>query len=89
MRKFKITSQVEKDLKHIAGTIPLLYDQTTYNKKILGSDLKLTGHDKDENGKELEDDRIYDLPTPSMIPVNHYRRLKKAFLSGGEPEVIK
>ena len=89
MRNFKLTKQIEKDLKQIANGLPVLYDRSTVDQLTLGRDLKLTGFTVNNKGEELQDDKFYPLPMPVMIHRNHYRRLKKAFESGGEPLVIE
>lgn len=88
MRKHKVTFQVEKDLRTIAKGLPVLYDRSLVYKPFLGKELKLTGHTVDDSGKELEDSKVYPLPTPCMNPRNHYRRLRKAFIENGEAGVM-
>lgn len=88
MKNHKITKAVEKSLHQIANGLPVLYDRVLINKAFSGKDLKLTGFTVDDAGKELIDDKIYPVPTPVMNARNHYRRLKKIYESGGQPEVI-
>ncbi len=89
MKKFKLNKGIEKELKHIANGLPILYDRSTIDKLTTGRDLKLTGFTVNDKGEELQDDKMYPLPMPVMIQRNHYRRLKKAYESGGEPLVIE
>lgn len=88
MRKFKVTFQVEKELRTIANGLPTLYDRSLVYRPVLGKELKLTGHTVDDSGKELEDQKVYPLPVPSMNARNHYRRLRKAYMEHGEPGVL-
>lgn len=89
MRNYKLTKQIEKELKQIANGLPILYDRAITDKYFTGKELKLTGFTVNDKGEELQDDKVYPVPTPVMNPRNHYRRLKKAFESGGEPLVIE
>lgn len=89
MKKHKVTFQIEKDLRKIADGLPVLYDRSLVKKLLSGKELKLTGHTVDDAGNPLEDNRVYPLPVPCMNARNHYRRLRKAFMDGGEPAVIQ
>lgn len=88
MSNARFKNQLKKDLKKIASGLPELFDRSIVKRKVLGSELKLTGFNKTIDGEIIEDGKIYDLPVPSMIPRNHYRRLKKIYESSGEPGVI-
>jgi hypothetical protein len=51
-----------------------------------GSDLKLTGY-KEVKGKPIDDHKIYKIPTPAVVKVNHERKLRLAWLRGGRQAV--
>ena len=51
-----------------------------------GSDLKLTGY-TEVKGKPIEDEKIYRIPTPVVVHVDHRWKLKLAWLRGGRAAV--
>lgn len=52
-----------------------------------GKELKLTGYGYGPNAAKIEDDLVYEIPMPSVRPVNHKRKLRLAYLRGGKPAV--
>ena len=54
--------------------------------KMKGSDLKLTGF-KEVKGEPIEDHKIYKIPAPIVVHVDHRKKLRLAWLRGGKPAV--
>lgn len=48
-----------------------------------GSVLKLTGY-KEVKGKPIKDDKLYKIPAPVVVQVNHKAKLRLAWLRGGK-----
>lgn len=51
-----------------------------------GSTLKLTGY-KEVKGKPIEDHKIYKIPAPAVVHVDHKMKLRLAWLRGGKQAV--
>lgn len=51
-----------------------------------GSELKLTGY-KEIKGKPIEDHKLYKIPVPATIEINHKKKLRLAWLRGGPPAI--
>lgn len=75
-----------KNMREVAAQLPA---QFTEGKMTVKGDFIL-GHNPeavDKNGKAIEPKTLYEIPTQQRV--NHYRRIKKLFSSGGYPAVIE
>lgn len=52
-------------------------------EKMKGSELRLTGY-KEVRGKPIEDHKIYTIPAPYSVKVDHNKKLRLAWLRGGK-----
>ena len=72
---------VEKFINNIVDQLPIIFDYIiTPNVEITGEDIHLSGLDSTDVENS---DRIYYISMPFYYPINHKRRLKKAFKSNG------
>lgn len=84
----RITGEIEGALKLIASNLPVVMEETVEYHLLKGSELKEMEIFKDDKGNDLIDEVEYRWPMPVQIAFNHYRRLKKAYMEGGEPAVM-
>lgn len=90
MSKFKLTPDVILELRGIAKHLPYARYAVMSSYEMSGADLKLSGYgEMPEYKDKLEDDKIYAIPAPAYYQVNHFRRMKKAYLREGVPGVVK
>lgn len=84
----RITNDIKKELRRIAGQLPTDSYTVIEKTKMTGAELKLSAYDEDEKYKgEFEDEGEYMVPVPAMYEKNHYRRLRRAFQKGSIPGV--
>lgn len=82
----KLTKDIEKKLREAAKSLPADTYEITTIEKISAEELKLTPYAEKQ---KLEPGAVYELPTPLIIEMNHYRRLKRRYVKGGMVEVVR
>lgn len=85
----KLSKKIEAGLQLIAGNLPVVMEETKEYHFLKGSELKEMEIFKDDKGNDIVDEKEYRWAFPVQIAWNHYRKLRKAFKHGGEPEVIQ
>lgn len=83
---FKATSCINKQLFDISGQLPDMPEERIIKANVSGNDLLKYGIKNVSKGKILmpvEIGKTYTVPTLVLDNVNHYKRLKKAYLEKG------
>lgn len=76
----------QKKIRAIAQILPSSLYACSEPVEISGEDLLLSGTKKVE-GKDVEAEKVYYMQSPVYREKNHYRRIKKAFISKGKKGV--
>ena len=79
----KLTKEEEKVLRSYVKQMPVFTDNCCEVHIMTGLELKEMGYVEKE-GKPLIDDAKYNFRYPVIMAINHYRRIKKAWLKDGE-----
>ncbi len=74
---------MEKLLRELANKLPTVFYEVKEREEFTGQDLILCGQEKTSEGIELDPDKIYLMPVPVKIAVNHYRRMRKKWSESG------
>jgi hypothetical protein len=85
----KVTAQIKQELKLISTRLPTVLNETQEYHYLTGRELKEMEIEKDADGNQLVDDLKYKWSFPVQLASNHYRALRKAYETGGEPAVIQ
>ena len=84
-----LTREIKAGLQVIASNLPVVMQETQEIHLLTGKELKEMEIFKDDKGNDLIDEVQYRWAFPVQVAWNHYRKLRKAYQAGGEPEVIK
>lgn len=74
---------IEKLINDAAQKLPR--QRYVYQDSVImtGAELKLSAFDEHKRGKELIDDKYYNVPIPGFGEVNHRRRMRHAYQEKG------
>lgn len=80
----RLSDSEVRELRGIASNLP----PDTYiahgDEVMTGDEMALSGYDEMPEFKgKFEKDKKYSVPVPVIVQVNHYRRLKRAYLRDG------
>ena len=81
-----MTKEVEKFIHKLAINLPAVKYAARDKRFVSGSDLILAGHDKED--KNIDPEGRYEIGIPFELPVNHERRLKRAYKRNGKEGLI-
>ena len=81
-----MNSLEQKKIRAIAGILPIRLYGSNETVEISGEDLLLAGT-KEVEGKEVIAEKVYYMKSPVYREENHYRRMKRAFISRGSKGV--
>lgn len=88
MHKESIDAEDEKILRSYVKKLPIIMEQSKEIHIMTGAEILETGaHEID--GEPINLEKKYEYPMPVQIQVNHYRRIKSAWLKDGQPGVQK
>jgi hypothetical protein len=73
-----------KAIKNLAANMPMINEHTNEKHELFGSEILSWGTIKEIDGKPIDPDKKYLYNFPVMMIQNNRRRMKKAFLKGGE-----
>ena len=83
---FKLNKKTDSDLKKLAKLIPAAYTEISLYREVLGAHLLSAGI-LTLHGKAVEPNDKYTYPLKFKQPVNHYKKLKNAYLNNGDKGV--
>lgn len=81
--KYFLTKKDKKELTKIANQLPVTYQDTFATSHKSGHDLFAQGHRTGPDGKPLKLNAFYETRKPAVFPVNHKRKIFRAFEIGG------
>jgi len=81
-----MNSLEQKKIRAIAGILPIRLYGSNETVEISGEDLLFAGT-KEVEGKEVIAEKVYYMKSPVYREENHYRRMKRAFISQGSKGV--
>lgn len=87
--KKKINKAQAVILKELAKRLPQSVTYARSSEEITGADAMLTGLKPPKGEIDFDPERTYWHDVPLAVPDNHYRRLRKAWQSGGTVAVTK
>lgn len=80
--------KTKKRLDSIAAQLPVMYETANAHQRIKGSSLLERGI-TEHKGEEISPYKYYSFWKTIQVPVNHSRRLKRAFQRNGEKGVLR
>lgn len=82
-----LTKEDEKLLRDYAKLLPVIMETSHEDHKMTGAEMIEMGYVLEE-GEVIIPEGKYIYKYPVMMAVNHYRRLKRAWLKEGEPGIL-
>jgi hypothetical protein len=82
-----LPKEIQIILRQIASKLPNVFYTVQESQQWNGKDLLLTGIQKQADDQPIDPDKDYWIDSPVHISSNHYRRMKKAWLNGGNEAV--
>ena len=82
-----MTNTEQKKIRVIAGLLPEFKYSINERVEISGEDLLLSGT-SEVDGKPVEEGKTYWMKSPVILEGEHYRRLKRRFISRGSQGIV-
>lgn len=88
MSNLQVTKQALTLINNVAARLPQVMEQTSEQHLVYGRELIEQGmYDDPATGNKINPDIMYMQDMPVLMAVNHKRRLKERYRSGGLPAV--
>jgi len=87
MIKNEIDKEDEKILRMYCDKLPIVFEYHHEKHRMKGSEMLEMGYVL-KNGETIDPKLTYDYEYPVKVAVNHYRRLRQAWLKDGQPGIL-